>query len=168
MIQHSYPFTTPLQTLGRKSQTSALPNTELDTPESKNTTANTSVEVHAELSNRELSVQTVLATLATLTQQAAFQHGWLLLIAPPWQLTKSMLEQAGIQSQRILLIPQRQISRFDNLMRDALTCATCSAVVSFLAAEQTELEDYRYLSAKYGTPLLNMTTDLPTQNLFTH
>ena len=157
MIQRSYLYTTTTQSLSRYNQTSVQP-----------TEPNNGKLLHAGNTNSELSVQTVLATLANLTQQAAFQHGWLLLIAPPWQLTKSMLEQAGIQSQRILLIPQRQISRFDNLMRDALTCATCSAVVSFLAAEQAELEDYRYLSAKYGTPLLNMTTDLPTENLFTH
>jgi cell division inhibitor SulA len=156
MIQRSYPSTTT-QSLSRYNQTSVQP-----------AAPHNSTLLRNDNTNSELSVQTVLAVLANLTKQAAFQHGWLLLIAPPWQLTKSMLEQAGIQSQRILLIPQRQIGRFDNLMRDALTCATCSAVVSFLAAEQTELEDYRYLSAKYGTPLLNMTTDLPAQNLLTH
>lgn len=114
------------------------------------------------------NVQTVLATLAALTQQQALQHGWLLLIAPPWQLTKQMLEQAGIPSQRILLIPQKQVGRFDNLMRDALTCSTCSAVVSFLPEEQQELADYRYLSAKYGTPLFNLTTDLLAQPQVAH
>lgn len=156
MIQRSYPSTTT-QSLSRYNQTSGQP-----------AAPHNSTLLPNDNTNSELSVQTVLAVLANLTQQAAFQHGWVLLIAPPWQLTKSMLEQAGIQSQRILLMPQRQISRFDNLMRDALTCATCSAVVSFLAAEQAELEDYRYLSAKYGTPLLNMTTDLATQNSLTH
>jgi len=156
MSQRNYPFMTT-QSSGRYNQTSA-----------QAIAADSQTQLQPDNTNHELSVQTVLYALASLTQQSAYQHGWLLLIAPPWQLTKSMLEQAGIQSQRILLIPQRQISRFDNLMRDALTCSTCSAVVSFLAAEQAELEDYRYLSAKYGTPLLNMTTDLPAQNLFTH
>lgn len=135
MIQHNYPLSASLPISGRSVQ-------------SQQQAATT------------LSVQAVLSTLANLTRQQAFGHGWLLLIAPPWQLTKNMLEQAGINSQRILLIPQKQISRFDNLMRDALTCSTCSAVVSFLSEDQIELEDYRYLSAKYGTPLLNMTTDL--------
>ncbi len=156
MSQRNYPFMTT-QSSGRYNQTSA-----------QAIASDHGTLLHPDNTNQELSVQTVLHALASLTQQSVYQHGWLLLIAPPWQLTKSMLEQAGIQSQRILLIPQRQISRFDNLMRDALTCSTCSAVVSFLDAEQTELEDYRYLSAKYGTPLLNMTTDLPAQSLFTH
>jgi|GEM_PF-4494793 len=115
-----------------------------------------------------LNIQAVLTTLAALTQQQGLQHGWLLVIAPPWQLTKQMLEQAGIQSQRILLIPQKQIGRFDNLMRDALTCSTCSAVVSFLPEDQHELEDYRYLSAKYGTPLVNLPTDAFVQHQMAH
>lgn len=116
----------------------------------------------------KLNVQAVLTTLAALTQQQGLQHGWLLVIAPPWQLTKQMLEQAGIQSQRILLISQKQIGRFDNLMRDALTCSTCSAVVSFLPEEQQELADYRYLSAKYGTPLVNLPADLVVQQQMAH
>lgn len=103
-----------------------------------------------------VSPASLLQTIAKLARQTVAQQGWLLVIAPPCQLTKSMLEQANINSQRILLIQQRQISRFDDLMRDALTCATCSAVVSFLPEQNPQLADYRYLSAKYGTPLVNL------------
>lgn len=103
-----------------------------------------------------VSPASLLQIIAQLARQTVARQGWLLVIAPPCQLTKSMLEQANINSQRILLIQQRQISRFDDLMRDALTCATCSAVVSFLPEQNPQLADYRYLSAKYGTPLVNL------------
>ena len=101
----------------------------------------------------------LLQLLATLASQTDTQQGWLLVIAPPQPLTKSMLSQLNIDSKRILVIQQRQITHFDNLMRDALTCSTCCAVVSFLPAEHPQLEDYQYLSAKYGTALVNLNAD---------
>lgn len=98
----------------------------------------------------------LLQLLATLASQTDTQQGWLLVIAPPQPLTKSMLGQLNINSKRILVIQQRQITRFDHLMRDALTCSTCCAVVSFLPSDHPDLEDYHYLSAKYGTVLVNV------------
>ncbi|RVU41160.1 hypothetical protein EOE67_02865 [Rheinheimera riviphila] len=100
----------------------------------------------------------LLQLIGTLAAQTDTQQGWLLVIAPPQPLTKSILGQLNINSKRILVIQQRQITHFDNLMRDALTCSTCCAVVSFLAAEHPQLEDYQYLSAKYGTALVNVNT----------
>ncbi len=86
--------------------------------------------------------------------------GWLLLIAPPLALTKTLLAQLGIACQRILLIQHKQISHFDNLMRDALTCTTCSAVLSFLPADHPQLADYHYLSVKYGTDFYNLASSV--------
>lgn len=83
-------------------------------------------------------------------------NGWLLLLAPPLTLTKTMLAQLGIPCHRILLIQHKQIAHFDNLMRDALTCSTCSAVLSFLPADHPQLADYQYLSVKYGTDWYNL------------
>lgn len=101
----------------------------------------------------------LLQLIGTLAAQTDTQQGWLFVIAPPQPLTKSMLSQLNIDSKRILVIQQRQITHFDNLMRDALTCSTCCAVVSFLPAEHPQLEDYQYLSAKYGTALVNLNAD---------
>lgn len=101
----------------------------------------------------------LLQLIGSLAAQTDTQQGWLLVIAPPQPLTKSMLSQLNINSKRILVIQQRQIAHFDNLMRDALTCSTCCAVVSFLSAEHPQLEDYQYLSAKYGTVLVNLNAD---------
>jgi cell division inhibitor SulA len=101
----------------------------------------------------------LLQLIGTLAAQTDTQQGWLLVIAPPQPLTKTMLSQLNINSKRILVIQQRQITHFDNLMRDALTCSTCCAVVSFLPAEHPQLADYQYLSAKYGTALVNLNTD---------
>jgi cell division inhibitor SulA len=99
----------------------------------------------------------LLQLIGVLSAQTETQQGWLLVIAPPHPLTKSMLGQLNINSNRILVIQQRQIGHFDNLMRDALTCSTCCAVVSFLPPSHPQLEDYQYLSAKYGTALVNVT-----------
>jgi cell division inhibitor SulA len=109
--------------------------------------------------SNQVDTADLLQLIGALAAQTDTQQGWLLVIAPPQPLTKSILGQLNINSNRILVIQQRQISHFDNLMRDALTCSTCCAVVSFLAAEHPQLEDYQYLSAKYGTALVNVNTN---------
>lgn len=101
------------------------------------------------------SLAAVINTISQLTAPADFGSGWILVIAPVHHLTKQLLEQCQINTQRILLISQKQVVRFDNLMRDALTCSTCSAVVSFLDADSKSLADYEYLANKYQTPLVN-------------
>ncbi len=101
------------------------------------------------------SLAAVVSTIEHLTTESMFASGWILVLAPVHQLTKQLLEQCQISTQRILLISQRQISNFDNLMRDALTCSTCSAVVSFLPSDSELLDDYEYLATKYQTPLIN-------------
>lgn len=98
----------------------------------------------------------LLQLIGTLAGQTDTQQGWLLVIAPPQPLTKTMLGRLNINSKRILVIQQRQITRFDHLMRDALTCSTCCAVVSFLPSTHPDLADYHYLSEKYGTVLVNV------------
>lgn len=98
----------------------------------------------------------ICAQITRWQNQQISSNGWLLLVAPPTVLTKSILAQLGICCQRILLIQHKQISHFDNLMRDALTCSTCSAVISFLPADDPMLVDYHYLSVKYGTDLYNL------------
>ncbi len=110
----------------------------------------------------------LLQLIGVLSAQTDSQQGWLLVIAPPQPLTKSMLGPRNINSNRILVIQQRQISHFDNLMRDALTCSTCCAVISFLPSTHPQLEDYQYLSAKYGTALVNLTTDNKAERSMTH
>ena len=97
----------------------------------------------------------VINTISQLTSPSDFGSGWILVVAPVHHLTKQLLEQCQINTQRILLISQKQVVRFDNLMRDALTCSTCSAVVSFLDADSETLADYEYLANKYQTPLVN-------------
>jgi cell division inhibitor SulA len=101
------------------------------------------------------SMAAVINTISQLTSPSDFGSGWILVIAPVHHLTKQLLEQCQINTQRILLISQKQVVRFDNLMRDALTCSTCSAVVSFLDAGSEMLGDYEYLANKYQTPLVN-------------
>jgi len=101
------------------------------------------------------SMAAVINTISQLTSPSDFGSGWILVIAPVHQLTKQLLEQCQINTQRILLISQKQLVRLDNLMRDALTCSTCSAVVSFLGADSEMLSDYEYLANKYQTPLVN-------------
>lgn len=101
------------------------------------------------------SMAAVINTISQLTSPSDFGSGWILVVAPVHHLTKQLLEQCQINTQRILLISQKQVVRFDNLMRDALTCSTCSAVVSFLDADSETLADYEYLANKYQTPLVN-------------
>ncbi len=104
------------------------------------------------------NLATVCQTLASLTQSPQPQQGWILVLAPQQQLSKQLLEQCQIDCQRLLVISQKQIHRYDNLMRDALTCSTCSAVLSFLPAHCAELQDYQYLAQKYQTLLINHRT----------
>ncbi len=104
---------------------------------------------------QDQSLAAVVGTIEHLTTDCRYASGWILVLAPVHQLTKQLLEQCQISTQRILLISQRQIGNFDNLMRDALTCSTCSAVVSFIASDSELLADYEYLATKYQTPLIN-------------
>ena len=101
------------------------------------------------------SMAAVLSTISQLNSPSDYSTGWILVIAPVHQLTKQLLEQCQINTQRILLISHKQVGRLDNLLRDALTCSTCRAVVSFLDAENSCLADYEYLANKYQTPLIN-------------
>ena len=103
----------------------------------------------------EAHLAAVCQTLAALTSAGEQQQGWVLVLAPQLHLNKHVLEQCQIDCQRLLLINQKQVHRYDNLMRDALTCSTCSAVVSFLPADCAELADYQYLANKYQTQLIN-------------
>lgn len=100
-------------------------------------------------------IAAVCQTLAALTTAEQTQQGWILVLAPQLHLSKQVLEQCQIDCQRVLLIGQKQIHHYDNLMRDALTCSTCSAVVSFLPADCEQLDDYQYLANKYQTQLIN-------------
>jgi cell division inhibitor SulA len=107
---------------------------------------------------REVSkanIAAVCQTLVSLTSTEQTQQGWILVLAPQLHLSKQLLEQCQIDCQRVLLISQKQVHRYDNLMRDALTCSTCSAVVSFLPADCEQLADYQYLANKYQTQLIN-------------
>ena len=106
----------------------------------------------------EAHLAAVCQTLAALTSAAGQQQGWILVLAPQLHLSKQVLEQCQIDCQRLLLISHKQVHRYDNLMRDALTCSTCSAVVSFLPADCAELVDYQYLANKYQTQLINHNT----------
>ncbi len=110
------------------------------------------------LSQQQQQLAAICAQIIRWQDEQISTSGWLLVIAPPTVLTKSILAQLGICCQRILLIQHKQISHFDNLMRDALTCSTCSAVLSFLPADDPQLADYHYLSVKYGTDLYNLPT----------
>jgi cell division inhibitor SulA len=101
----------------------------------------------------EHGVAAVCQTLQHLNQQSL--QGWVLVIAPPFGLSKQLLEQCQVDCQRVLLINARQVHHYDNLMRDALTCSTCSAVVSFLPDDNEALDDYQYLANKYQTLLIN-------------
>lgn len=110
----------------------------------------------------EAHLAAVCQTLAALTAAGEQQQGWVLVLAPQLHLNKQVLEQCQIDCQRLLLISQKQVHRYDNLMRDALTCSTCSAVVSFLPADCAELADYQYLANKYQTQLINHSTSEAT------
>lgn len=101
----------------------------------------------------EHGVAAVCQTLQQLNQQSL--QGWVLVLAPQFSLTKQVLEQCQVDCQRVLLISAKQVHHYDNLMRDALTCSTCSAVVSFLPADGAALADYQYLANKYQTILIN-------------
>jgi cell division inhibitor SulA len=103
----------------------------------------------------ENNIANILATLASLTSSASTQQGWILVLAPQHHLSKQLLEQCQIDCQRLLVMNQKQVHRYDNVMRDALTCSTCSAVVSFLPIDCPELGDYQYLADKYQTQLIN-------------
>lgn len=107
------------------------------------------------------NLATICQTIASLTQPHQPQHGWILVLAPQQHLSKQLLEQCQIDCQRLLVISQKQIHRYDNLMRDALTCSTCSAVLSFLPANCPELQDYQYLAQKYQTLLINHSATQP-------
>lgn len=108
----------------------------------------------------DAALTSVLLTLKELSEQNAPEKGWILVIGPTISLSKQLLEQFGIDRQRVLLVSQKQINHYDNLMRDALTCSTCEAVLSFLPAEHPALPDYGYLANKYQTKLVNHCTQV--------
>lgn len=103
----------------------------------------------------DTGLDTVLASLHRLQDETASDKGWILVLGPTHALTKQLLEKYQIETQRVLLINPKQITHYDNLMRDALTCTTCAAVLSFLPKEHAALSDYQYLANKYQTKLCN-------------
>jgi cell division inhibitor SulA len=105
--------------------------------------------------------QDVLNTLAKEARRTDSQEGWLLLIAPPFAISKQLLEQAGVASSRVLVLHPHTTPKLDMLVRDALTCSTCKAVVTFVEDEQ-HLTDYQYLANKYQTRLVNHTAAMKT------
>ncbi|MDZ7870437.1 MAG: SulA-like leucine-rich domain-containing protein [Rheinheimera sp.] len=107
------------------------------------------------------NIASICQTLAALTTSDHAQQGWILVLAPQHHLSKQLLEQCQIDCQRLLVIGQKQVHHYDNLMRDALTCSTCSAVLSFLPTDCAELADYQYLANKYQTQLINHCSVLP-------
>lgn len=111
---------------------------------------------HSRWPSMQQQLDLICHQIAHLQNENVSATGWLLVIAPPALLTKSLLAQLGISSRRILLIQQKQITHYDNLMRDALTCSTCSAVLSFLPQDHPQLFEYQYLSEKYGTDFYNL------------
>ncbi len=121
-----------------------------------------SLDTYQQCANRwpiqQPQLQAVFYQLAKLQADNISANGWLLVVAPPTLLNKSVLAQLGISPKRILLIQQKQIQHFDNFMRDALTCSTCSAVMSFLPVDHPQLAEYEYLSKKYGTDFYNQAT----------
>lgn len=107
--------------------------------------------------------QHVLQSLIKEARRTDAQEGWLLLIAPPFAITKQLLEQAGIAASRVLVLPADSSTKLDRLVRDALTCSTCKAVITFVDDEQS-LVDYHYLANKYQTRLVNHARDTATYN----
>lgn len=107
--------------------------------------------------------QDVLHTLSREARRTDAQEGWLLLIAPPFGVSKQLLEQAGVSANRVLVLPAHSTPKLDMLVRDALTCSTCKAVVTFVDDAQ-QLADYQYLANKYQTRLVNHGATLSTKH----
>lgn len=107
--------------------------------------------------------QDVLSTLSKEARRTDAQEGWLLLIAPPFGVSKQLLEQAGIAASRVLVLPAHSTPKLDMLVRDALTCSTCKAVVTFVE-DTAQLADYEYLANKYQTRLVNHVAGTSTQH----
>lgn len=101
------------------------------------------------------SLQTTLTSIANELRDTSRSQGWVLVIGAPHSLTKHQLEIAGIRTQRVIVIARHQVSDLDTLLRDALTCSTCQAVITFFPEDDATLADYAYLARKYQTKLLN-------------
>lgn len=130
--------------------------TTLARPQSAQTPAGKTAYVGSYFQNiADTGLHSVLLTLLQLQQQTQADKGWILVLGPSHVLSKQLLERYQIETQRVLLINPKQIQRYDNLMRDALTCATCQAVLSFLPEDDMGLLDYQYLANKYQTRLFN-------------
>lgn len=84
------------------------------------------------------------------------QPGWVLVVGSPVPLTKQALEKMGLAAHRILVLPAQKLANVDRTIRDALTCSTCQAVLTFVD-EEAQLSDYEYLATKYQTRWVNHT-----------
>ncbi len=82
------------------------------------------------------------------------QPGWVLVVGSPVPLTKQALEKMGLAAHRILVLPAQKLANIDRTIRDALTCSTCQAVLTFVDGDE-QLSDYDYLATKYQTRWIN-------------
>lgn len=97
---------------------------------------------------------TVLTSLRLEVARTQEQPGWVLVLGSPVVLTKQLLEHVGLASHRILVLPAQKLTDMDKTVRDALTCNTCQAVLTFID-DAAQLAEYQYLATKYQTRLVN-------------
>lgn len=96
----------------------------------------------------------LLVSLRRELVRTEHQPGWVLVVGSPVLLTKQALEKMGLAAHRILVLPAQKLANVDRTIRDALTCSTCQAVLTFVDNEE-QLSDYDYLATKYQTRWIN-------------
>lgn len=118
-----------------------------------------STHAHWPTPSKAWTATRICQQLAWILTEKVTNTGWILMIAPPAQISKALLSHHNIATNRILMFQQNQVAHFDNMVRDALTSSTCSAVLCFLPEGDEKLADYAYLSEKYGTCFYNLPTE---------
>lgn len=101
----------------------------------------------------EASAQPNDATLPLLTRLSRHkehlqQNRWILLIAPPRPITQTQLLSLGLDSKKILVLHQQQVTKVEKraLINRAVNCGSYSAVISWLADDPQEAVKNIYLN----------------------
>jgi cell division inhibitor SulA len=86
--------------------------------------------------------------LLPMLAQLSRQQRWLALVAPPTELTRSQLQQAGVLLDRVWILRPDDNHDTLELTARALDARTCHTVVSWLSAEDDRALDRLYRSAE--------------------
>lgn len=88
--------------------------------------------------------QTQLAYFLRILKQASQQSRWIMFIGDEAMLDKNLLQSAGVDLNKVLLLKNKKGLSDQALMEKALHTGNCSAVIAAGDVEDFECEDIRH------------------------